>query len=80
MKFEAGILKRFYKHNPVEEIMSMSDEELDKRINEYLDKYIKSQLKKDPNWNFPTIPTSSINDVRNKRTGGNKNPKIARTK
>lgn len=77
MKHEAGILSRFYKKNPIDKIQEMSDEEIIQAIDAYLDRYISLKLKKDPTWNFPTIPTSSMNDVRNKRTGVSKKPKIS---
>jgi hypothetical protein len=63
----------------MEDLMVMSDEERDIRIDEYLDTYIASWLKRNKGKDLPTIPISTIAMVRDKRTNVNKSPRIAKS-
>jgi len=75
-KYEAGIFSRFYKHNKIEDLMVMDDEEVMKRIDEYLESYIKGYQSRNPGKDLPNIQLGTWNDVRNKRTGVSKKPRI----
>jgi NH3-dependent NAD+ synthetase len=76
-KHEPGIFKRFYKHNPVAELIDMSDEEVMQRIDEYLEKFIKGyESRNGKHAPLPDIQLQTINDIRNKRTNISKKPII----
>jgi len=77
MNRQPGIFSRFYKHNKIEDLMVMDDEEVLQRIDKYLDDYIKSWVKRNPGKELKDIEMSTLNDVRNKRTGVSKKPKIS---
>jgi hypothetical protein len=47
------------------------------RIDKYLDKYIKDWTKRNPGKELKDIQMSTLNDIRNKRTGVSKKPKIS---
>ena len=76
--YEPSIISHFYRKNKMEDLMVMSDEERDIRIDEYLDTYIASWLKRNKNKDLPTIPTSTIAMVRDKRTNVGKSPIIGK--
>ena len=77
MKNMPGLFSRFYKHNPIEKIMDMSDEEITLAIDEYLEKYIKGWEARNKGKDLPDINMLTINDIRNKRTNVSKKPKIS---
>jgi hypothetical protein len=72
-----GLFSRFYKKNPIEKIMEMTDEELEKAIDKYITNYANNFYKRNPGKNLPDIPIASLNDIRNKRTGVSKKPQIS---
>ena len=65
--YEPAIISNFYRTNKMEDLMAMSDEERDIRIDQYLDRYIKSWESRNKGQNLPTIPSATINMIRNKR-------------
>ena len=77
--YEPSIISHFYRKNKMEDLMVMEDAERDARIDEYLDIYIASWLKRNKGKDLPTIPTSTIAMVRDKRTNINKSPRIAKS-
>ena len=77
--YEPSIISHFYRKNKMEDLMVMEDSERDARIDEYLDTYIASWLKRNKGKDLPTIPTSTIAMVRDKRTNINKSPRIAKS-
>jgi hypothetical protein len=77
--YEPSIISHFYRKNKMEDLMVMEDAERDARIDEYLDTYIASWLKRNKGKDLPTIPTSTIAMVRDKRTNINKSPRIAKS-
>ena len=77
--YEPSIISHFYRKNKMEDLMVMEDAERDARIDEYLDTYIASWLKRNKGKDLPTIPTSTIAMVRDKRTNVNKSPRIAKS-
>jgi hypothetical protein len=74
--YEAGIFKRFWKHNSPSELNNMTDEQVMQLIDEYLERYITGWEKRNKGKELPTIPTATLNDVRNKRTNTSKVPTI----
>lgn len=77
MNNEPGIFSRFYKHNKIEDLMVMDDEEVIQRIDKYLDEYIKNWMKRNPGKELKDIQIATLNDIRNKKTGVSKNPTIS---
>lgn len=76
--YEPSIISHFYRKNKMEDLMFMSDEERDIRIDEYLDTYIASWLKRNKGKDLPTIPIATIAMVRDKRTNVGKSPIIGK--
>ena len=77
MKHEPGIFKRFYKHNPVDKLMTMTDEEVMEAIDQYLEQFIKGyESRNGKHAPLPDIQLTTINDIRNKRTNISKKPII----
>ncbi len=77
--YEPAIISHFYRKNKMEDLMVMEDAERDTKIDEYLDIYIDSWLKRNKGKDLPTIPTSTIAMVRDKRTNISKSPKIIKS-
>lgn len=78
MKREPGIFSRFYKHNKIEDLMVMDDEEVLERIDKYLEQYIKSYQKRNPGKDLKDIEFSTLNDIRNKRDKSvSKKPRVS---
>jgi hypothetical protein len=50
---EPVIIKSFWKEYSMDQIMSMSDEEIIEAVDRYLDEFIHRQNKRDKQWNFP---------------------------
>jgi hypothetical protein len=63
----------------MEDLMVMSDEEVMKRIDEYLETYIDSWQKRNKGKDLPDISVSTLAMVRNKRTNARKAPRITRS-
>lgn len=72
---QPGLFSRFYKHNPIEQLMTMTDEEISIAIDEYLEKYIDGFKKRNPGKDLPNIG-NTLAEVRNKRTNISKKPII----
>ena len=74
-KHEPGIFKRFYKHNPVDKLQQMSDEEIMQAIDVYLDQFVKGyESRNGKHAPLPEINLLTLNDIRNKRTNISKKP------
>jgi len=74
---ENYVLKAFWKANKVSDIMDLTPDELDAAIDAWLIGYEARQRERHGNgWWYPTIPETTLNDVRNKRTGIDKTPKL----
>jgi hypothetical protein len=76
--YEPAIISHFYNSVSMEDLMVMSDEDTDKKINDYLDEYMDRWQKRNKGKNFPDISVSTMAMVRNKRTDYSKSPRIAR--
>lgn len=78
-EYEPAIISHFYRKNKMEDLMVMSDEEVMKRIDEYLETYIDSWQKRNKGKDLPDISVSTLAMVRNKRTDARKAPRIIRS-
>jgi len=78
-EYEPAIISHFYRKNKMEDLMVMSDEEVMKRIDEYLETYIDSWQKRNKGKDLPDISVSTLAMVRNKRTNARKAPRITRS-
>ena len=50
---ENRVIKAFWRENKMENIIQLSPEEIDARIEIALDNYAARQIKEDPNWWYP---------------------------
>jgi len=74
---ENYVLRAFWKAHKLSYNMDLTPEELDAVIDAWLVGYEKRQREKHGNgWWYPSIPEFTINEVRNKRTGIDKAPKL----
>jgi hypothetical protein len=53
---EPLIIKSFWQNHTMDQVQSMSDEEIMQAIDKYLDGFIYRQTKRDKQWNFPIKP------------------------
>lgn len=70
---EYNIHTAFWRLHKMDDIMQMTPEELEITIDNYFEGYEQRQKARDKNWNWPTIATKTINEVRNKRISVDKN-------
>lgn len=75
MTSEIGLISRFYAKYPIEQLMTMTEEEIMEKIDLYLDNYIKGFEERNPHKELPNL-TKPINHARNKRTTASKKPII----
>jgi hypothetical protein len=73
---EPPLISAFWKSNKVSDIMLLTSKELDQLIEDWLKAYVERRLKIDKGWDWPSIPTKTLNDIRNKRTDLDKAPRI----
>lgn len=73
---EPPLISAFWKVHKVSDMMLLTIEEVDQAIDQWMEEYVARRIKIDKNWNFPSIPTKTLNDVRNKRTDLDKAPRI----
>lgn len=50
---EGAAVKSFWKEHTMDQIETMTQEELDLAIDKYLDAFIERQIKNNKRWNFP---------------------------
>ena len=79
MHTEVSITNRFYKKHPIEELMTLTEAQIDEKINVYLDNYIKGFESRYPGQDLPNL-SKSLDFARNKRTNASKKPIIIRRK
>lgn len=65
---EPPLLSAFWRANKVADIMLLSSTELDILIDTWLKEFVEKKLKVDQNWDYPSIPIKTLNEVRNMRT------------
>ena len=75
MHTEVSITNRFYKKHPIEELMTLTEAQIDEKIDVYLDNYIKGFNTRNPGQDLPNL-SKSLDFARNKRTNASKKPMI----
>lgn len=71
------LARAFWGGNTMDTMMQLSGQELEDHLEEWFKEFEKRALKRDPFWWYPTLPTKTINEVRNKRMKGvDKQPRI----
>lgn len=50
---EPRVVSNFYKEYIIDQIQTMSEEELSLNIDKYLEAYIAKQIERKPSWDFP---------------------------
>lgn len=72
---EPGLISRFWKYNNPSDLNNMTDEQVLQLVDEYLERYIDSYVKRNPGKDLPNIG-KTLAEIRNKRTNISKKPKI----
>lgn len=72
---ENVILNNFWKLNKVSEFMTMTQEEADKKIDEWMERFEARNIARNSTWWYPS-PIIPLDKARNKRTGIDKKPKL----
>jgi hypothetical protein len=67
--YEMRVMKTFWADHSMDEIMTLTPEELDAKVEAHLEAYIARQLKINKNWHFPESPKDNYAKIRNKKTG-----------
>jgi len=73
---EPALISAFWRKYKVEDFMAMSPEEAEKVIEAWMLDYQERRIKQDRHWWYPPINTHTLNDIRNKRTGLDKTPRV----
>lgn len=68
---EKQLTSRFYAKYPVEQLMTMTEEEIMQKIDLYLDQYIKSFEQRNPGRDLPSL-SIPLKKARDKRTNAPK--------
>jgi hypothetical protein len=61
---EAFVFKSFWRENKMVDIIQLSPEEIDARIEIALDNFAKRQLDDDPNWWYPDLGKKTLTEAR----------------
>lgn len=77
-EYEPVVVKSFWRKYNIEEIKTMSDEEVMQLVDSHLEQYMDGWQKRNKGKDLPDLAKGTIADVRNKRTNINKSPRIAR--
>jgi hypothetical protein len=56
---EARVIKSFWTQHTMDQVISMTQEELDLAIDAYLEGFAQRQIKNNPRWNWPTLRVHS---------------------
>ena len=78
-EYEPVVVKSFWRKYNIEEIKTMSDEEVMQLVDSHLEQYMDGWQKRNKGKDFPDLAKGTIADVRNKRTNISKAPKIVRS-
>jgi len=65
---ENNPIKSFWNHHTMDQIITMSNKELDNAINIWIEDYQARHLEKNKSWWYPTTGGKTLNEVRNTRT------------
>ena len=75
-EYEPVVVKSFWRKYNIEEIKTMSDEEVMQLVDSHLEQYMDGWQKRNKGKDLPDLAKGTIADVRNKRTDINKSPRI----
>ena len=78
-EYEPVVVKSFWRKYNIEEIKTMSDEEVMQLVDSHLEQYMDGWQKRNKGKDLPDLAKGTIADVRNKRTNINKSPRIVRS-
>ena len=78
-EYEPVVVKSFWRKYNIEEIKTMSDEEVMQLVDSHLEQYMDGWQKRNKGKDLPDLAKGTIADVRNKRTNISKAPKIVRS-
>ena len=78
-EYEPVVVKSFWRKYNIEEIKTMSDEEVMQLVDSHLEQYMDGWQKRNKGKDLPDLAKATIADVRNKRTNINKSPRIVRS-
>jgi hypothetical protein len=65
---ENNPIKSFWTHHTMDQVIVMSEKELEEAISIWIEKYQETQIKRNPFWWYPDIAIKTLNEVRNTRT------------
>ena len=77
-EYEPVVVKSFWRKYNIEDIKTMSDEEVMQLVDSHLEQYMDGWQKRNKSKDLPDLAKGTIADVRNKRTNINKSPRIVR--
>lgn len=60
-------IKSFWRQNKMEDIIKLTPEELDAKIEEAIEVYAKYQLADNPNWWYPELGKRTLTELRYKK-------------
>ena len=60
-------IKAFWRENKMEDVMQLTEEEVDAKIEEALAKYAKIQLADNPMWWYPELGGKTMTELRYKK-------------
>ena len=78
-EYEPVVVKSFWRKYNIEDIKTMSDEEVMQLVDSHLEQYMDGWQKRNKGKDLPDLAKGTIADVRNKRTNISKAPKIVRS-
>ncbi len=71
------LARAFWGGNSMETMMQLSGQELEDHLEAWFQDFQARAIKRNPTWWYPSLPTKTINEVRNKRMKGvDKQPRI----
>jgi hypothetical protein len=71
------LARAFWGGNSMETMMQLSGQELEDHLEAWFQEFERRAIKRNPTWWYPSLPTKTINEVRNKRMKGvDKQPRI----
>ena len=75
-EYEPVVVKSFWRKYNIEDIKTMSDEEVMQLVDSHLEQYMDGWQKRNKGKDLPDLAKGTIADVRNKRTNVSKSPRI----
>jgi hypothetical protein len=67
---ENNLARAFWGANSMDQMMQLSGQELEDHLEAWFQEFQARAIKRDPSWWYPSLPTKTINEIRNKRMKG----------